>query len=79
MVGLKESMMVDIEDKKKCEWIFYYKDKDKNKTYVICKNCGRVKRKDLPDVRECAGTNASRRNMIRKMLGQDDPKFIIEE
>ena len=54
-----------------CEWEFSHDGKEGKPHYVKCKNCGRVKRSDLPNIQPCTGSNVAYKSMLKKILGQD--------
>lgn len=48
------------------------------KEWVICKCCGRTKRKDIPSVMPCQGSKTARKTMIMQITGQDLTSKDIE-
>lgn len=60
-----------MKNKTKCEWEFSHNSKIDKPNYLKCKNCGRIKRSDLPDTQPCTGSNAAYQSLLKKILGQD--------
>ena len=52
----------------KCDWVHYRID-DKEKEYVKCSKCDRIKRIDLPDVQPCSGSKSGHKILLRKIMG----------